>query len=414
MIREEGPASLVRAHSGFGARARRSVTAGARALLAAALLAGAVGGCRRDAALGPADSFLVYAPAQGEGGGARRSAAGLLMVEPLAPDDPRAAALFKQLAVGFAGEVLRTDYLAKQLVRDADIGGRRYPEAARSAAREPTVLLVGGPRGEAAGQGLALRAAFGRTDERPGVVWIPLDAYPDHDRALPQTLAGLLGTAAATRVAGDQAPRALLSGYGQALEVIAREWRVGEGPAGALPADAGTAAQHALFAAVRENSFALTPGGAPRSAAELLADPGVTATVLYRLAQSKLVGRKVAGAEVYAPFVTDRIPSGVSPAAVLGPFRNFQAKLLSAWGRAVLEGRPPHDIAELVDAYARALPAEKGEVIRIFVITTYGATVKAGGVRPPTGDAGGALAELTAVAAEVAAGRLSTRAATVP
>ena len=85
----------------------------------------------------------------------------------------------------------------------------------------------------------------------------------------------------------------------------------------------------------------------------------MTATVLYRLAQSKTVGRKVAPDAVYAPFVKDRVPEGISPAAVLGPFRNFQAKLLSAWARAVLEGKPPADIANLVDAYGRALPAER-------------------------------------------------------
>ena len=96
---------------------------------------------------------------------------------------------------------------------------------------------------------------------------------------------------------------------------------------------------------------------------------------------------------------------------MLGPFRNFQAKLLSAWGRAVLEGRPPRDIADLIEAYARALPAERGDVIRIFVITTYGATVKPGGVPPPTTDPGTALPELTTLAAQVAAGKLSCRAA---
>jgi len=385
------------------------------ALLVAAALA-AAGGCRRDAELGPADSFLVYTPMQAEGGGVRRSSTGLPVVEALAPDDPRAKPVFQQLAEGFAAEVLRTDYLAKQFVRDADVGGRRYPEAVRAVSREPTVLLVGGPREDqpTAARGIALRGLFGRTDERPGVAWIPVDAYPDHDRALAQTLAGLIGTATAARIAGDSAPRALVAGYAQAMEVIAREWRVGEGPAGALPADAGTAAQRELFAAVRENRFALTPGGAPRPPAELLADPGLTATVLYRLAQSKAVGRKVASPEVYAPFVTDRVPAGVSPAAVLGPFRNFQAKLLSAWGRAVLEGRPPRDIADLVDAYGRALPAEKAEVVRVFVITTYGATVRPGGIHPPTGDAGASLAELTAVAAEVAAGKVSTRAAAQP
>jgi hypothetical protein len=53
-------------------------------------------------------------------------------------------------------------------------------------------------------------------------------------------------------------------------------------------------------------------------------------------------------------------------------------------------------------------------MIRIFVITTYGATVKAGGVRPPTADPGTALPELTALSAEVAAGKLSPRSALGP
>jgi hypothetical protein len=234
---------------------------------------------------------------------------------------------------------------------------------------------------------------------------------------LPQTLAGLLGTAAASRVAdagGAMAPSALIQGYAMALEVIAREWRVGEGPQGALPPGAGTVTQRTLFSAVRENRYAVGPDGAPRPAKDLLADPGLVATVLYRLAQSKSVGRKVAPPEVYAPFVKDRVPPGVSPAAVLGPFRNFQAKLLWAWGHAVLEGKPPRDIADLVEAYGRALPAERLEVVRVFVITTYGATVRAGGVRPAQDKPGQALAELTALAAEVTAGKLSPRAAAGP
>jgi hypothetical protein len=246
------------------------------------------------------------------------------------------------------------------------------------------------------------------------LLWIGLQAYPGNDRALPQTLAGALALTAAARVGdanGPAAPGPLARGYAQAQEVVAREWRVGEGPEGALPADAGTPRQRELFAAVRENRYAVTATGAPRPPAEQLADPGLAATVLYRLAQSKSVGRKVAPPEVYAPFVKDRVPPGVSPAAVLGPFRNFQAKLLSAWGRAVLEGKPPRDIADLIEAYGRALPAEKLEAVRVFVITTYGSTVKAGGV-PPAGDkAGHALAELTVLAAEVAAGKLSAHAA---
>jgi hypothetical protein len=143
----------------------------------------------------------------------------------------------------------------------------------------------------------------------------------------------------------------------------------------------------------------------------MLADANVAATVIYRMAQSKAVGRRVAPAEVYAPFVSDRIPPGVSPAAVLGPLRNFQAKLCAAWGRAVLAGTPPHDVADLVEAYTRAMPAERGEATRLFVVTTYGATVKPGGVRASGVDASTVLPELTALAAEVAAGRRSSHAA---
>jgi hypothetical protein len=353
---------------------------------------------------------VVYAPAEG----ATAPAGSGPVVTALAPDDPRAEPLYKQLTIGFPGEVLRTDYLAKQLVRDANPAGHRYPDPARAAAAEPTAFLVGAPEGKEVERGLALKGTFGSPDAHGDVIWVGLPSYPDHDRALPQTMAGLLGRTIAARVAegaGADPPVALVNGYARSLEVIAREWRVGEGVSGTVPADAGTAAQRDLFAAVRENRFAVGPGGAPRAARELLEDPGVVATVLYRLVQSKTVGRKVAPAEVYAPFVADRIPPGVSPAAVLGPFRNFQAKLLSAWGRAVLEGKPPHDIADLIEAYGRALPAERAEVIRIFVVTTYGGTVRPGGVPLPAADPGAALPELTALAAEVAAGKVSLRAA---
>jgi hypothetical protein len=377
------------------------------ALATVAAAIGLSGACGRAATLGPPDAFAVYAPTSGS----KNVASGGLPVAEIAPDDPRAQPIYKEVAAGFVGEVLRTDYLAKQLVRDDVLNGRRFGDSARLSASEPAAFVVGVGDGGSTGQGLSLEGFLGRTRTHPDAVWIGLGLYPDHDRALPQTLAGLIGRVAASRVAGGSGAgpsSPLVEGYARSLEVIAREWRVGEGPAGALPPDAGTREQRDLFAAVRENRYVVGAGGAPRQAAELLADPGVAATVLYRLAEAKSVGRKVAPPEVYAPFVADRIPPGVSPAAVLGPFRNFQAKLLSAWARAVLEGRAPRDIADLVDAYGRALPAERSEVVRIFVVTTFGATVRAGGVRNP---AGTALAELTALAAEVSAGKLSTRAA---
>jgi hypothetical protein len=378
--------------------------------LVVSLVAVVGAGCRRDTALGLPDSYLVYTPAVDGAGAARRSATGLPIFEPLALDDQRAVPLHQQIAVGIVGELLRTDYLAKQLVRDVSFGGNSFPESARLAAREPTIFVVG--RGlEPFGIGFARKSFFGGASERPDLPWIGLKEDLGGDRAMPQTVTASVARRVMSRVVGSASPPALVDGYVHAMEVIAREWRVGEGPQGAVAPDAGTGTQRALFAGVRENQFAVDADGAPRPAAELLADPGLAATVIYRLAQSKAVGRRVAPADVYAPFVSERVPPGVSPAAVLGPFRNFQAKLLTAWGRAVLAGTPPADIAELVEAYGRAMPDERAEAFRVFVVTTYGATVKPGGVRVTGKDAATALPELTALAAQVAAGRLSSRAA---
>jgi len=59
--------------------------------------------------------------------------------------------------------------------------------------------------------------------------------------------------------------------------------------------------------------------------------------------------------------------------------------------------------------YGAALPGERAEATRLFVVTTFGATVKAGGVSAAPADATTSLAELTALAAEVAAGRKPIR-----
>ena len=193
------------------------------------------------------------------------------------------------------------------------------------------------------------------------------------------------------------------------MEVIAREWRVGEGPAGAIPADAGTAAQRELFAAVRENRFALAAAGAPapapRAAGRLRAWRRRSSTAWRSRRRS---GGRSRPTEIYAPFVKDRVPAGVSPAAVLGPFRNFQAKLLSAWARAVLAGKPPRDIADLSTRTATRCPPSERRSSAIFVVTTFGATVKAGRRLPGRGQPGRALCR-----ADGAGGRGRRRASVV-
>ena len=105
----------------------------------------------------------------------------------------------------------------------------------------------------------------------------------------------------------------------------------------------------------------------------------VVATVLYRLASSGL-GQRMADPAVYGPFLEARPPRDVHPALLLGAFRNFQAKLLSAWSRARAAGHPPHDLVDLVEAYADAYPAERAEATRIFLVTTYAATAVRDGV----------------------------------
>jgi hypothetical protein len=234
------------------------------------------------------------------------------------------------------------------------------------------------------------------------------------DPALVQTLSGRLASHAAHWVASggtlDPLPPAaqrLVDGYRMAMEVIAREVRIGRGPQGVLPSTAGSAIQREVFAGVREGRFIFAANHELRPAAELLEDPGVTAMVIYNLAQT--MGRKVARPEIYAPFVDGRLPAGLSGAEVLGAKRNFEAKLFSAWAGAVLQGRPPRDLADLIEAYGALLPDERADAVRGFVLATFGGTVKPQGVSRRAQDSTAALSELNALAADVVAGKRTLR-----
>lgn len=399
-----------------------------------------VGGCRRaDAPLGAADSYVVYENKAAGSADSPAKPGSLPVFHEASLDDPRALPIHRNAMEGFLGELLRTDYLAKQLLRDG-WRGQMFGPTARAAAAEPTALILGGSRiaqADEARLGTGFTAAGGTSllggsaEQHRRVLWIEVGDDPLADPAFVQTASGRVGRLIAERLAGAAAEvaanlpgappadpksaRPLIDGYALAMEVIGREWRVGEGPQGSLPPNAGTGTQRERFAAVRSNAAVMVGGSGAaatlRPAAEMLVEPGVIAAVIYRMAQSTGIGRKVAPSEIYAPFVGDRVPPGISPAAVLGPIRNFQVKLLCAWAGAILAGHPPHDLADLVAAYGETLPAERAEVYRIFVVTTYGATVKPGGVSPSPAHATAALAELTALSAELAAGRRTLRAA---
>ncbi|MGD0835022.1 MAG: hypothetical protein ABSB49_00075 [Polyangia bacterium] len=359
--------------------------------------------------LAPSDSYLLLVPAEGAVAGqplrVRRVDVAYPAVQPL-------PGLFE---AGFASEMLRTVYLAEQFIRDATIDGKRFSDLGRYNAGLPVCLVVGVDRMPYA-RGLAITGSLFGRDDRPTLPWLGLPAEPGRDKALLQTLASHFAAYAAELIAtggeleaGPPPPRVLVDGYRMALEVVAREWRTTAGPAGVIQSDEGTVAQRDIFALVRENRAILDDSHALRPAREIMASPGVAATVIYRMAQSRAVGPRVAPEAFYAPFAKDRMPPGVSPAAILGSFRNFQAKLLGAWATAVLRGRPPQDIVDLVELYGLAFPAERSEVTRIFVVTTYGATVEAGGASTDAKDAQHTLAELTALSAQVVAGKRTLR-----
>src|SRR4051812_2748916 len=125
----------------------------------------AVSACSQRGPLGPADSYLVYEPAPA-GDTQPAASPALPLLSPVALDDPRARPLHSAALDGFVGEMLRTDYLAKQLLRDG-WGGHAFSAAARARAVEPTVLVLAGNRTALAtdarvGAGFATSGTFGR------------------------------------------------------------------------------------------------------------------------------------------------------------------------------------------------------------------------------------------------------------
>jgi hypothetical protein len=387
------------------------VEARIRTALVALTLAWSLGCHAGNKPLAPPDSYLLFVPLPG-GEGAQAGAP--LPVRKADLKNSAVQPLPGMFETGFASEMLRTVYLAGQFLRDAVIDGKKFSDLGRANGALPVCLVVGVDK-TPYGRGLSIRGTFG-ADNRPTLPWIGIPAEPSHDKAVLQTLTGHFATYAASLVAtGGQLdavappPVALVDGYRMAMEVVAREWRTTAGPAGVIQFDEGTAAQRALFADVRENRYVLDEQGKLLTPQALTASPGVAATILYRMAQSRAVGPRVAPEAFYAPFAANRMPPGISPAAILGTFRNFQAKLLGAWATAVLRGNAPRDIIDLVELYGVAFPAERAEVLRIFVVTTFGATVMPGGSSMDPKDAQHTLAELTALTAQVTAGKRTLR-----
>ena len=326
------------------------------------------------------DSYLLFVPATKDGQ-VRRGPTGLPVLEALALDDSRAVPYHKLFSVGFAAELLRTDYLRKQFVRDAHVDGKAFGAEARAGgrradglrARGRSAVRAAGRRARAGDAGLLRRRRRARATQ-PGSRF---RRTPDSDTALAQTLSGRLGRAGRHRARGrrrrpigrelGRSRSVLIDGYAQAMEVIAREWRDGRrARAGRWPPDAGTEAQRdAVRRRCGENRF--VPSPAPdghtlrprrRAAGRSRASRRRSSTAWRSRRRVGRPGRARRGLRAVRRRIACRPGSARPPCS-----GRSATSRRSCWrpGRApCLRGHPPHDIADLVEAYAARLPAERG------------------------------------------------------
>ncbi len=118
---------------------------------------------------------------------------------------------------------------------------------------------------------------------------------------------------------------------------------------------------------------------------QMLACEGVLATLFYRIATSPALRENYAPAAFYRPFLLGDLPPGVSPRDVFSPFENVMLKSFRAWEgmkgagggeRATDTAKPP--FPAFVDAWARAVPSDREELLRILLETTAGRTADPG------------------------------------
>jgi hypothetical protein len=302
-----------------------------------------------------------------------------------ARNDGEASYVRHLLADGFGAELLRTYAMTK-----------RFAAETSSYRAAPTTIALGTPEGPATpARPRAVQMGWWRTTKPAAepIIWID-DGGARRQRSTMVDLVSAFGAAIADVVAPESGEPyaqsgALRAGYIAFLQVVAAEWRPPRDTD-----DRDDLRGLSAFADVRANDAVLRSHGDGR---KMTGDPLVVASVLYRMASSGL-GQRMADPQVYGPFLEARPPKDVHPALLLGAFRNFQAKLLGAWSRARAAGHPPHDLVDLVEAYADAYPAERAEATRIFLVTTYAATALPDGVSAdePPSEVESRLAMLTA------------------
>jgi hypothetical protein len=293
--------------------------------------------------------------------------AGPTRLVPAARNDSEALYVREQLSSGFGAELLRTYAMTRRFAaRTFD-----YRETQTTIALgAPDFMTYPVPE-------RSIKVGWWRTtlaSDAP-VIWID-DTVPAARRntlddlvsGVGDAIVDVIGSGSACRVSASSPLR---RGYVEFLRVVAAEWRPPP-----TTDERSDLRRRSAYVRVHTNDAVRAAG----SAWQMMDDPVVVATVLYRLATSDL-GRKMEDPSVYRHFLEVHPPRDVHPALLLGAFRNFQAKLLAAWSGAIAAHRPPQDLIDLIGAYADAYPAERAEVTRIFLVTTYGLTAIPDGVR---------------------------------
>lgn len=372
--------------------------------LAAACLAALASACKptADEALGPPSSFALFAPAHEQAAGPNT-----VTLTRIKGKEAAGAQVSAALIDGFAAEMLRTVFSAQQYIANLKKPSAPAPKAV-AWATDAVPFVIGLDQAAGPQTGAALAGSWiGGPVLRPQTIWIGLPGdFADTNAVAPLVavrIAKYVGLAAASDGQFTVKEHVLATAYEQAIGVVAREWRSPTSARVLTPKLGQAEAQ--LFAGIRENRFVLDANKQVRPARQLLEDPRVAATVFYRWFQDKALMKKVASDAFYAPLKNDRVPVGISMAAVLGSFRNLQMKVLGTWIGAVRAHAPPANIADLVAAYGRQFPEERASVLRLFLATTYGATAKPGGVSPKPQDAEAALAELSDLFNDVISGK---------
>ena len=315
---------------------------------------------------------------------APRDAEQATRLAPAARNDAEASYLRHLLANGFGAELLRTYAMTKRF-------------AARTSAYHdaPTTFAIGEPeRLDDSRRARQVDIGWWRTSKPADepIVWID-DTCRGKCSMMAEVVVHLADAIMDVVAPESGLPHAesseLREGYVYFMTVVAGEWQPPPDTD-----DRDELRRLGVFADIRANGPVLRAHGDGRGMAS---NRLIVASVLYRLASSELAQR-MADRAVYAPFLEAQPPRDVHAALLLGAFRNFQAKLLSAWHRASAAGHPPHDLVDLIEVYGDAYPAERAEATRIFLVTTYAATAVRGGVsaEAPSSEVESQLAMVTA------------------